>query len=341
MIGYNLDTQKPGGIVVKNKKVIISLAVVLVVALGAFVGWKMMFGVQKVAVDSSEQGQKIEQYANPDAFITPFQLKELMEDGGDVVVIGALDPKAADAQIAGSFSFWRGDYSADEGDYPYGGMSADVEKMEAFLSSMGVTEDTIVVTYASNSHHDAARLWFQLKSLGHEDVRYLDGGLNAWAGAGYPTGGSNPTVEASNYKAPNLNTDSLATLDNVIAALDDASVEILDTRDASEESGEETKSGAFGPGKIEGAVFIPWKSAVAEDTTLKSVDELKEIYGGLEGKKVIAYCQSGVRSAHSMLVLSQALGYENVLNYDGSWIEYSYEVYENGNELARIENGAE
>jgi thiosulfate/3-mercaptopyruvate sulfurtransferase len=325
---------------VKNKKVIISLVVVAVLAVGAFVGWKMMFGVQKVAVDSSEQGQKIEQYANPNAFITPFQLKELMEDGGDVVVLGALDPKNADAQITGSFSFWRGAYSADEGAYPYGGMSADVAKMEAFLSSMGVTEDSIIVTYASNNHHDAARLWFQMKSLGHEDVRYLDGGLNAWAGAGYPTGGSNPTVEATTYKAPNPNTDFLATLDDVIVALDNE-VEILDTRAADEESGEKTLDGAFGPGKIEGAVFIPWTTAVAEDTTLKTLDELKEIYGGLEGKSVISYCQSGVRSAHSLLVLSQALGYENIKNYDGSWIEYSYEVYENGNELARIENGAE
>lgn len=323
----------------KNNKVIISLVVVAIVAVGAFMGWRMIFGVKKVTVDSSEQGKKIEQYANPDSFITPFQLKELMDDGGDVVVIGALNPKNADAPITGSFSFWRGDYSAEKGVYPYDGMSATVEQMEALLSSMGVTEDTTIVTYASNSHHDAARLWFQIKSLGHEDVRYLDGGLNAWVGAGYPTGGSNPTVEATSYKAPNANSDLLATFEDVIAALDDESVEILDTRSTDEENGKETLEGAFGPGKIEGAVFIPWTQAVAEDTTLKPIDELKEIYSGLEGKSVIAYCQSGVRSAHSMLVLSQALGYENIKNYDGSWIEYSYEAYEKDNKLARIENG--
>jgi thiosulfate/3-mercaptopyruvate sulfurtransferase len=334
-----LYTQKSGGIAVKNKKIIISLVVVAILVIGALIGWKMMFGVQKVAVDSSEQGQKIEQYANPGAFITPYQLKQLMETNKDVVVIGALNPKNADAQITGSFNLWRDAYSADESEFPYGGMSADVEKMEALLSSFGVTEDTIVVTYASNDHHDAARIWFQMKSLGHEDVRYLDGGLNAWAGAGYPTGGSNPVVEATVYKAPNPNDDLLATIDDVIVALDDESVMILDTRKPEEESGEKTIDGAFGPGKIEGALFIPWTDAVAEDTTLKTLDELKEIYSGLEGKNVIAYCQSGVRSAHSMFVLSQVLGYENIKNYDGSWIEYSYEVYENGNELARIENG--
>ena len=38
---------------------------------------------------------------------------------------------------------------------------------------------------------------------------------------------------------------------------------------------------------------------------------------------VITYCQSGVRSAHTTFVLTQLLGFKNVRNYDGSWIEWS------------------
>ncbi len=39
---------------------------------------------------------------------------------------------------------------------------------------------------------------------------------------------------------------------------------------------------------------------------------------------VITYCHSGVRSAHTTFVLTELLGYKNVKNYDGSWVEWSY-----------------
>ncbi|MCL2201160.1 MAG: rhodanese-like domain-containing protein, partial [Oscillospiraceae bacterium] len=46
------------------------------------------------------------------------------------------------------------------------------------------------------------------------------------------------------------------------------------------------------------------------------------------GRNVITYCQSGVRSAHTWLVLREVLGIENVWNYEGSWIEWSYAASE-------------
>jgi len=326
---------------VKNKKVIISLVVVAILAVGAFMGWKMMMGAQKVVVDASEQGQKIEAYNNPDAFITPFQLKELMASDEDVLVIGALNPTNGDTPIDGSYACWRGSYSAAEGTYDFGGMQCTVAEMEENLSTYGATQDTIIVVYAAGKHYDATRLWWQIKNLGHGDVRVLDGGLNAWLGAGYPTSATEPTREVTTYKAANVSTDQLATLDDVVAALDDPNTVIVDTRYENEETGAETLKGAFGPGKIEGAVHLVWADAVYEDTTFKSKADLEAIYGNLEGKNIIVYCQSGVRSSHTLMVLTEILGYENVKNYDGSWIEYSYEVYEKGNELARIENGAE
>ncbi len=39
---------------------------------------------------------------------------------------------------------------------------------------------------------------------------------------------------------------------------------------------------------------------------------------------IITYCHSGVRSAHTTFVLTELLGYKNVKNYDGSWVEWSY-----------------
>ena len=70
---------------------------------------------------------------------------------------------------------------------------------------------------------------------------------------------------------------------------------------------------------------LRWASAVAEDGSFKSVEELRSIYGGngIDGTKpTIAYCRIGERSSHTWFALTQLLGLDNVRNYDGSWTEY-------------------
>ena len=70
---------------------------------------------------------------------------------------------------------------------------------------------------------------------------------------------------------------------------------------------------------------IPWASAVRDDGTFKSADELRELYGGqgiTSEKEVTAYCRIGERSAHTWFVLKELLGFERVRNYDGSWTEW-------------------
>ena len=36
----------------------------------------------------------------------------------------------------------------------------------------------------------------------------------------------------------------------------------------------------------------------------------------------MTYCRVGDRSAHTWFVLKYLLGFENVRNYDGSWVEW-------------------
>ncbi len=51
------------------------------------------------------------------------------------------------------------------------------------------------------------------------------------------------------------------------------------------------------------------------------VDEVRALVGAEEGAEVIAYCHSGLRSAHAVEILSAA-GYR-ARNYPGSWHEWS------------------
>jgi thiosulfate/3-mercaptopyruvate sulfurtransferase len=301
----------------------------LVVVIALVIAGLKFFGTEKVVVDTSEQMHKIKEYANPNNFVTPFQLNEMLKSKKThVVVIGSLNPAKMAAPIAGSFTMWRSDYSAAKDAYPFGGMRNTTEEMEKILSSFGATPESTIVVYAAGKHHNAARVWWQIKQLVHKDVRFLDGGLNAWEGAGYATGNANPTVKATNYKASNPVAWALADMDMVKNAIASDEWIIIDTRSTKENDGSSVKKDAFGPGSIPTSVFINWENCNNEDSTMKSLAELKALYSDLvKGKKLITFCQSGVRSAHTAMVLKEILGAQDVYNYDGSWIEWSYAYY--------------
>ena len=113
--------------------------------------------------------------------------------------------------------------------------------------------------------------------------------------------------------------------------LERGSAALVDVRSPGEYAGDliappgYEQEGAQRGGHIPTAVSIPWASAVRDDGTFKSADELKELYGGKgvsADKPVTAYCRIGERSAHTWFVLRELLGYEDVRNYDGSWTEW-------------------
>ena len=54
----------------------------------------------------------------------------------------------------------------------------------AELAAAGIGDDDLVVAYDDAGGWIAARLWWMLDVLGHERVRVLDGGIQAWTAAG-------------------------------------------------------------------------------------------------------------------------------------------------------------
>ena len=76
---------------------------------------------------------------------------------------------------------------------------------------------------------------------------------------------------------------------------------------------------------LPGAVNIPWHTALNEDGTFKSAEELKAMLIGkgiTPDKEIIAYCVIGGRSNQTWFVLKYLLGYPRVRLYDGSWLEW-------------------
>ncbi|MEZ0383251.1 MULTISPECIES: sulfurtransferase [Mycobacteriaceae] len=205
----------------------------------------------------------------------------------------------------------------------------DAAGFSKLLSERGVGNDDTVILYGGNNNWFAAFAYWYFKLYGHESVKLLDGGRKKWELEGRPLSGEQVTRPATSYAAKPLDESLRARRDEVIAAINTKN--LIDVRSPEEFSGK-ILAPAHLPqeqsqqrGHIPGAINVPWSRTANEDGTFKSDEELAKLYAeaGLDGEKeTIAYCRIGERSSHTWFVLHELLGYRNVKNYDGSWMEY-------------------
>lgn len=204
------------------------------------------------------------------------------------------------------------------------------EDFGALFASRGIGNEHTIVLYGDRNNWFAAYTYWYLKYYGHDKVLLVNGPREKWIGEGRPTTADVPSHPAASFTAEPGDAAIRATRDEVRAALD-ADVALVDVRSPAEFSGElispagYEQEGAQRGGHIPGAASIPWASAVTEDGTFKTREQLAELYGGkglTGGGPVIAYCRIGERSAHTWFVLHELLGEGDVKNYDGSWTEW-------------------
>lgn len=201
---------------------------------------------------------------------------------------------------------------------------------EQLLGESGIGNDTLIVLYGDNHNWFAAWAYWQLKIYGHGPVKLLNGGRTKWIAEGRPLTKDQPVISPTTYKAGDPDLSIRAFYPLVEETRQNSTGALVDVRSPAEFEGKiiappglpETAQRA---GHIPGAASIPWAQAMNEDSTFKSVADLKALYEGkgiTPDKDVIAYCRIGERSSHTWFVLNELLGYPKVRNYDGSWTEW-------------------
>ena len=267
-------------------------------------------------------------YAHPESLVSTEWVAEHGNDGNVRLVEVDVDTSAYDqGHIAGAVG-WNWTSQLQET------LARDIiskSAMEELLGKAGIDNNTTVVLYGDNNNWFAAWAFWQIRLYGHGDVKLMNGGRAKWEAEGRSLTTDPAGVSDKTYTASEADNSIRAFREDVLAAVGAGSTSLVDVRAPAEFSGELLapanlpQEGAQRGGHIPGAANIPWGTAVAEDGTFKSADELKDIYGGkgIDGSKpTIEYCRIGERSSHTWFVLTQLLGQSNVRNYDGSWTEY-------------------
>ena len=202
-------------------------------------------------------------------------------------------------------------------------------EFEELLGGHGVSDDSTIVLYGDNSNWFAAYAYWQFKYYGHDDVRLLDGGREYWVDNDYQLTDEAPAFPAAEYEASGPHESIRAYRDDVENAIDKG-IPLVDVRSPEEFSGEilappGLQETAQRGGHIPGAKNISWAAVTNDDGTFKTAEELNELYDteGIDGEgTTVAYCRIGERSSVAWFALHELLGYEDTINYDGSWTEW-------------------
>lgn len=266
------------------------------------------------------------------SIVSAAKLREALESSDDVVLLDARTDRAAyDAgHLAGARHAGLNEQLSDLGeptrDAARGGRHPlpGLEKWCRTLGQWAIAPSTNVIVYDDQSGANAAaRAWWMLRSVGHERVAVLDGGLAAAVAAGLQLTTAPATFPPKPAYPPGPWQRPLVDIDTVDKLRTDAEWHVLDVRSAPRFAGLEEP---FDPvaGHIPGAINLPFPENLS-DGRFKPPDELRRIYErlleGVSTDHLIVHCGSGVTACHTLLALEIAEMHGASL-YVGSWSEW-------------------
>jgi thiosulfate/3-mercaptopyruvate sulfurtransferase len=200
----------------------------------------------------------------------------------------------------------------------------DTKKYKEMLGNAGISNDKTTVVYADAKRITGASVGFWiLEWLGHKDVRFLNGGIEAWEAAGKKLDTAETKLPKATFKAnPETMKKRIATTEEVlkIAKGEVKGPQIVDSRTPREYAGTDVR--AKRGGHIPHCLLNVSHTETFDKKTgmIKSADELEKLFGKLDkNKRTIPYCQTGTRSTLTYLIF-RAMGFKNAANYDDSWI---------------------
>ncbi|WP_405216419.1 sulfurtransferase [Agrococcus sp. Ld7] len=275
----------------------------------------------------SPSESRFEQYAAPDRVVSTEWVAAHLHDP-DVVIVES-DEDVLLYETGHIPSAVKIDWHTDLNDPVLRDYLAPAAFAE-LLGSRGIGRDTTVVFYGDKANWWATYALWVFALYGHDNTRIMDGGRDLWIAEGRELTRERPARERVDYPVVERDDATLrAFRDDVLAHFGNP---LIDVRSPEEYSGQRTtapaypEEGALRAGHIPTAASVPWGTAVREDGTFRSREELESIYldgaGLRDADDVIAYCRIGERSSHTWFVLTHLLGLPNVRNYDGSWTEW-------------------
>jgi len=181
------------------------------------------------------------------------------------------------------------------------------------LGSIGAGPDDEIVVYDDMGGVVAARMWWMLRSIGHDRSRLLDGGLGAWIDAGLPVTDDVSPTRSIEYP-------TVREFSGVVAADGLAGRHLIDAR-APERYRGDVEPVDPKAGHIPGAVNLPSSGNLGPEGRFLDRMDLVDRYRETPADTIVS-CGSGVTACHVALALVAA-GHPMPDVYIGSFSDWS------------------
>ncbi|MEB3278632.1 MAG: rhodanese-like domain-containing protein [Lyngbya sp.] len=259
------------------------------------------------------------------------QAKFLIEQGATLLDARSFPILHLERLENAAFVRWQ-DFSP-ESQRDRGKLLADDRILTEKLQAIGIFQNKPVIVYIDpkTGWGEDGRIVWMLRSLGHSQAVWVDGGFGALVRAGLRVKShlkpiQSPTGDFQVERCSNWQSDR----ELLKSRLNDKNLVILDSREPREYAGK-TPYGERRGGHLPGAIHLYYKEFLDENGMLFSRELIREKLAEKSitpDKEIVSYCTGGVRSAWLTTVLVD-LGF-SAKNYPGStweWSAYPAEEY--------------
>lgn len=194
------------------------------------------------------------------------------------------------------------------------------EDFAIHTSELGISNnDKIVIYDQTGISFAAARAWWMFRTMGHKDVRVLNGGLQAWRMAGLPLQSGTHKATPTKYTA-HFNADLLRSFEEMEETTD----KVIDARPAARFNATmHSRDGDACPANIPGSENLDFTRLLEPTGRMKPADDVKALLAPyLNAPKISVTCGSGVTACVIALGFYEATG-KDVAVFDGSWTEWA------------------
>lgn len=224
-------------------------------------------------------------------------------------------PGARYFDLKGSFS---------ERDSPFPNMLPAEEQFELECQKLGINQTSKIVVFDNRGIYSSPRVWWMYKTMGHENVSVLNGGLPAWLEKGFPVQNiESKEYESGDFKAV-FSKEAVKSYHDIVDNVKTGLFNIVDARSEGRFNGTDNEPRKhLKSGHIPNSINIPY-STVLENGKFKSESELQRLFEHKcsDEKDFVFSCGSGLTACIVLLAYEVAFKKGKYI-YDGSWSEWA------------------